>query len=240
MAKRPRPNVALSSLRVLQREPLVVHRVVGVIQEALINGEVRPGDCLPSENQLARQLGVSRASVREAIRMLVALGVVEVRRGSGNFVRTPPFEHGLIDPFIFRLILESVEPADLMELRTIFEMGYIGLAIDRMSPAQAQQLDRLTRELREAAERNAPVGELLELDVGFHLLLLECTGNRLMVRLGRMLLDLFRPSIRKALERNPWDAVIGHEEILECVLRRDVQGARDAVMRNLERWRRTL
>lgn len=220
--------------------PPVVERIVKAIEDAVAKGHLKPGQKLAGEVQLAQELGVSRPSVREALRVLSALGVVEVRRGEGTFITRPSFSKRIVDPLVLRLMLESPAAEHLMELRTIFETGYIGLVVEKLEADDLKILEDLVERFRDAVHAQAPVDTLLELDIAFHMQLLEMTRNPLMIELGKSLMHFFRPSIRKALIRDPKESLRGHEQILRCIVDRDVSGARQAVYENLVRWQKSL
>src|SRR5210317_1383675 len=101
MEERQPPN----SLGTPVKQGSVVNLVMNRIKEALINKELKPGDYLPTENELMEKLGVSKTSIREAIKMLQALGVVEMKRGQGTRIRDNS-SGDMIDPLIFQLILQ--------------------------------------------------------------------------------------------------------------------------------------
>ena len=135
------------SLRILQR-----------IKEALINKELRPGDYLPTEIELSQKLGVSKTSVREAVKMLQALGVVEVTRRHGTRVCQHPAEN-IIDPLIFQLILDYEAPKDLVELRMMFEPAFTVVA---MKKARPEDLEKIARAIKKALSDDALVDSAAE------------------------------------------------------------------------------
>ena len=97
----------------------VVQRVIDSLTDAMINRHLRPGDKIPTESELAESLGVGRNSIREAIKILVYLGVLEIRRAEGTFV-CEGFSESMIDPMIYGIILDKEESYEnLMELREL-------------------------------------------------------------------------------------------------------------------------
>lgn len=107
-----------------------VDYVVNSIKDLLLTKKVLPGDRLPPEMELSRMLSVSRGSVREAMKILSALGIVEVKRGDGTYVSNRGGEV-LFDPLLFSLIVSQPSFDELKELRLILEMNVIRL--DRKS-----------------------------------------------------------------------------------------------------------
>ena len=113
------------------KNPSVVQQVIDSLTDAMIRKELRPGDKIPTENELSESLGVARNSVREAIKILVFLGVLEIRRPEGTFV-CDGFSESMINPMIYGIILNQGDSWDsLMELREMTEAGVIRLAIEK-------------------------------------------------------------------------------------------------------------
>ena len=97
----------------------VVQRVIDSLTEAMISKQLRPGDKIPTEIELANTLGVGRNSIREAIKILVYLGVLEIRRAEGTFV-CEGFSESMIDPMLYGIILDTSNSYEnLIELREI-------------------------------------------------------------------------------------------------------------------------
>src|SRR5918912_798479 len=116
--------------------------IVDQIKAAIRDGRLAPGDQLPAERELTKQLGVSRVSVRDALRMLEAHGLVEVRVGArgGAFVTAPAPKlvgEGIGD----MLRLADVGPADLTEARMVFELGILELACERATEDDLRELE---------------------------------------------------------------------------------------------------
>ena len=185
-----------------------------------------PGEKLPNEVELAQSLGVSRATLREAIRTLVAQGVLEVRRGKGTFVSGAVEE---MDDFGFSA-LERVrgQLRDLFELRSIFEPEVAALACRRA--AEEELADILAK--GEAVERRIRAGEdRTEADRAFHAAIVRGTHNEFLVRL----LPLIDQAVSAALtagehqEQLAEDTSRDHALLMEFFRKRDAAGARYAM-----------
>jgi DNA-binding FadR family transcriptional regulator len=129
----------------------VVQQIIDTLVGAMIRRELRPGDQIPTEMELAESLGVGRNSVREAIKILVYFGVLEIRRPEGTYV-CDGFTETLIDPIIYGIILDKAGSYEyLMELREIMEAGVMKLAMKNAEPEEFEalrvQLDRMKREI---------------------------------------------------------------------------------------------
>ncbi|MCC8075945.1 MAG: GntR family transcriptional regulator [Clostridiales bacterium] len=109
----------------------VVQRVINCLTDGMISGELKPGDKLPTEPELAANFGVARTSVREATKILTYMGVLESRRSEGTFVSSG-FQESMIDPMVYGIILNKGDDFDsLMELRELIEVGILQLAVKK-------------------------------------------------------------------------------------------------------------
>ncbi|MDR5708582.1 MAG: FadR/GntR family transcriptional regulator [Armatimonadota bacterium] len=210
--------------------------IVHQIQELVAERHLQPGDRLPSERELAELLNVSRASVREALRVLAALGLVEVRSGDGTFVREPPAP---VDPAVWSRLSERTFLLDLLEARRIVEREVVVLAVRRATVEDVEQLQELVE--RRAAELAGGRRDL-EGDLRFHEQLAEATRNPVLASLVRTLSEMWLLS-REAAGRapgSPQKAHRFHEAILEALQRRDEQAAWEAMERHMDDMRQEI
>ena len=134
----------------------VVQQVINALTEAMLNRELRPGDKIPTEAELAESMGVGRNSIREAIKILVYLGVLEIRRAEGTFV-CEGFSESMIDPMIYGIILDKEDSYEnLMELRELIEVGVMQLAMQKIQEADLhilkEKLNRMEKEIEKGPE----------------------------------------------------------------------------------------
>ena len=155
------------------------------ILQRIACGELKPGERLPSQRDLAQQLAVGRSSVREAINALVVMGHLEVRQGSGTYVRQEPPS---TDACMQRLAaaFEAVDLVDLMEAREMLECRTAELAAERADPAMIRQLEAVLPEI-EATRGDYRI--FLEADIAFHSMLAKAGGNPVMEEMTRLVLD---------------------------------------------------
>ncbi|NLY52650.1 MAG: FadR family transcriptional regulator [Firmicutes bacterium] len=211
----------------------VTRTVIQRIRSALLSGELKPGDKLPSELELAKQLGVARPSVREALKVLEYLGVLEIRRGSGTFVSDGSSPR-IIDPLLFSLILDRGSAYHILELRRMFETAYTQLAAENRDEDDLRKMDEAIRQLEEAASRGEQTGEL---DLAFHRIVLEATKNPLVIRIGQTILELLSYSIDRAIRVNPQKGISDHKKIRDAIANRDLQKVREVVQDSFSHWR---
>ncbi len=192
----------------------------------VVEGQIETGEKLPNEVELAQQLGVSRATLREAIQALVTQGVLEVRRGRGTFVSQRVKE---VNDFGFSG-LEQVrgQLRDLFELRSIFEPSVARLACVRAT--EEERADILSK--GEAVDRCIRAGEdRTEADREFHAAIVRATHNEFMMRL----LPLINQAVAAAVETGEHgeqlaeDTRRDHALLMEFFRRRDPEGAEHAM-----------
>jgi DNA-binding FadR family transcriptional regulator len=185
------------------------------------------GDALPPETRLTSELGVSRSSVREAVKALESLGILETRPGRGLYVR--PFSlDPILDNLAYSLLVDRDSLVELLDVREQLEVGLLPLAVGALTPAQLELLHGLVRRQREKAERGESP---LEEDRFFHRTIMEATGNRLALKL----LDVFWAVLLRARDRRlavdeaPQGTWRNHERILVALERGDGAGAQRAM-----------
>ena len=186
----------------------VVQQVINKITDAIISGELKPGDRLPPEMELISAFHVSRDSLRSAIQTLRAYGVLEVRRPEGTFVCSA-FSPQMINPMLYSIILHEQESyKDLTGLREIIDMGISKLVIKRgLSPEETYALECQYEELVTLLmAENYDIQAILEADMRLHKGIAKATHNSLAVMLNEFLLDLTCESryrtIKKVFEEN--------------------------------------
>lgn len=180
------------TLKRLERAPLLHHSVQQALKEYVVHSDLRPGDPLPSEGELARQMGVSRTSVREAVKGLETLGILESRRGIGVFVREFSFDP-LVEALPYGLMADTRSIAELLDVRCTLEVALVDRAIALRTPEQVAELRATLERFRAQAEQREPLG--VE-DRAFHQQLFMNLENRVLVGL----IDVFWRSYARAAE----------------------------------------
>lgn len=143
------------------------------IKEMITSGELGPGDRLPKESDLAARLGLSRNSLREAVKALTLVNVLDVRHGDGTYVTSLDSAH-LLDALSFMVDLHRDESIlQFFEVRRLLEPGVAALAATRIKPDQLAELRALT----ESLDASADVDQLVANDLRFHRCIAEATGN---------------------------------------------------------------
>ncbi len=175
-----------SYLKKLNNES-VVQRVINCLTDAMISKELEPGDKIPTELELAESLGVGRNSIREAIKILVYLGVLEIRRAEGTFV-CEGFSESMIDPMIYGIILDKDDSYDhLMELREMVEAGVVQLAMAKYNEQDMKNLEEKLEVMRREIEKGPQNTQAaFDADNSFHDAVSQMGHNPLVEKINRV------------------------------------------------------
>jgi DNA-binding FadR family transcriptional regulator len=224
--------MTLKTIKPLTRAPLLHISVQESLRAYINDNRLKPGTLLPAEGELAAQLGVSRNSLREGIKALESLGVLESRRGVGIFVKAFSFEP-LLDNLAYGLggALRQIE--EVLEIRRTLEVGLIGKTLQMIGEDDIAELRATVERMGKHAERGESFAEDDQL---FHRLLFRCQGNETLVRL----IEVFWLAFYKASDFVNLDNVDpiatwrDHEAIVDAVEARDLEEARKRLDRHYE------
>jgi GntR family transcriptional repressor for pyruvate dehydrogenase complex len=220
----------------------VVDQAIEKIKAMIMSGELKPGARLPPEPDLAAQLGVSRSSLREAVRALALVHVLDVRHGDGTYV-TSLDSAMLVEStgFIAELIGEGRE-VEFFQVRRLLEPAAAELAVGRIDDETVETLHQLVLQM----EATTSVSELARLDIEFHRTLTRATGNPFLTSL----VDKLETGTIRARQ---WNLIneegevkttkMEHRAIYEAVRRRDADLTRATVTTHIARgeyWLRQL
>ena len=242
----PEPNAtpAASPLVGGGKGDLLSRVSIGRISEVIVEqvrllirqGQLLAGDRLPSERELCERFGVSRVTVREALRVLEANGLVEIRVGArgGAFVTAPSGSHireGIID----LMTMSPTTATEVTETRKIIELGIIPLVCERATEEDLAALQELCDKATAARDAGTYT---MEMSAEFHTRLAECTHNRAIVMLQQTVRRPLLMSLEQAHEAAPEMGGVGvteHVELVAAVRARDCPQATDIMRRHLDR-----
>ncbi len=224
------------------RRSNVVDDIIERFKQALIDGEFQPGQRLPSEPELGETLGVGRSTIREAIKILSALGAVEVRRGDGTYVSSG-VNVNVIDPLLIAMLVEPSSAGDLYELRHLIEVGYSKLAAAKADGEDFERLHAAIDEMEQYVSAGGADPETLaRLDLGFHQAILDATKNPLVAKVGTLVNTMFVESLKEANstpEGIEW-TLARHRILLGVLQQRDPAAVEQAIGASLAGWKRTI
>lgn len=216
----------------MSRQNLSQQAAQRLYQEIVVERRLKPGEKLPNEVDLSQRLGVSRTTLREAIRDLTVQGVLEVRRGRGTFVSQGA---GEIGDFGFSA-LERVrgQLRDLFELRSIFEPQAAALACRR---ATREELEDILSKGRQVEECIRAGKDRTQTDQAFHTAIVRATHNEFMARLLPMIHQAVSAAVESGErgEQLAEDTLRDHALLLEFLGKRDAVGAQHAMAIHMRR-----
>jgi GntR family transcriptional regulator, transcriptional repressor for pyruvate dehydrogenase complex len=234
-ARRPRPKPEFGG-GVIERpsiSELVATRILSMVK----SGNLKPGDRLPTEQQMGVAFGISRPPLREALKALTLMGILESRQG-GRYTVTDLSPSRLIAPFNVMLSISDYDVNEHFEARSVVDLELVRLCALRASAEQRHRI--LQHAVDGSAFLNDPIGFRL-LDIEFHQSLNDAAGNRLLSALAQGLYDIGLDIRRVASEvpDNVEISVAQHVEVAEAVMAHDAAAAVAACRRHLEHVRNT-
>jgi GntR family transcriptional repressor for pyruvate dehydrogenase complex len=203
------------------------------LKELIFKGQLKPGDQLMTERELAQSLGVSRPTVREALNKLVAMGLLEHRQGQGTFVHSPADDAGK-NPLAAVVNGHDVSLKDLLEVRLGLECNAAALAARRATDEDLQELEKSLDQMIEEI-RSGQEGLGSSADLSFHMAIAYATRNVVQIHIMRSFYDMLFFGIRENLQHlysNPsnLDRIIEqHQAIVDAIRRRDPDAASEAM-----------
>jgi GntR family transcriptional regulator, transcriptional repressor for pyruvate dehydrogenase complex len=236
------PKTANSTQAAGMFSPVSVGRVSQVIVDqikALIrDGRLQPGDRLPSERELCQRFGVSRVTVREALRVLEATGLLTIRVGAhgGAFLTSPSAERlseGLAD----LISVSTLTAANVTEARIIVELGILPLAVERATDDDIAALFEMVDE----AERALKAGAYdVEMSAAFHIRVAQCTHNPAIAMLVQSFHGPLLMSLAEAHQSAPMNSrgIDEHRKLSQAIKDRDLATAREIATTHLDRTAR--
>jgi GntR family transcriptional repressor for pyruvate dehydrogenase complex len=209
----------------------IYEEIVRQVKAMIAEGRLKSGDQLPPERDLAEQFVVSRTSVREALRALESLGLVEIRAGEGTFVRQVSVD-ALIEPLALIMATQRGAIGELFEARRLLEPAIAGLAALRATPEEIQEMARIL-DAQAAEVRAGRTG--LPQDAQFHAAIAAAAHNRAISRLVHGIMDLLTQSREESLSRpgRPTRSHEDHRRVLEAIRARDPRAAEHAMREHL-------
>ncbi len=220
--------------------PPISHMIMDLTTKYLLSGELKPGDKLPTEIQLAEKLGVGRNSVREAIKMLSSIGIIESRKGAGTFI-VSTMNSSILNPLILSLVFAQGTSKELIELRLLLETGSAELALPNITETDIERLEEINNRLKqEANKEERDRKRLLDLDLAFHAELYKLAGNKLLFKVIEAVHTLFLSSIEKSVGSDPHLAYTNHEMVIDAIKKGDLELIRRKIRESMTYWMDTV
>jgi len=204
--------------------------IVEQIQNMIFDGELKGGDKLPSERVLAEQFEASRASIREAIRSLEILGIVESRQGEGNFIKQGTTNQWL-EPISVMFKLNNGTFNEILEMRQILETEAARLAANRINDEEKKELIEIMHQIRNAPQKSIKA----DMDRSFHQLIAEASKNMLISTVMSAITAILRNFIEEARDsiniwtQDPELLIEQHQRICDAIVSGRGQDASEAM-----------
>lgn len=217
------------------RPKRVSDQVFEQLKDLIFKGQIKPGEKLMTERDLAQAMGVSRPTVREAINKLVAMGIVEHRQGQGTFVKSPS-DDSEKNPLAAIISDPEFSLVELLEVRLGLECNAAPLAASRATEEDVQALRRCLEDMIVEIEAG---GLGSDADVCFHMAIAFATQNGVHIRIMRSLYDMMFYGIRQNLQHlyreplNLKEIIQQHTQVFEAIRLRDPDAAYEAMKRHI-------
>ncbi|MEJ7138255.1 FadR/GntR family transcriptional regulator [Amphibiibacter pelophylacis] len=228
----------IEPLRPLRRAPLLHVSVQHSLRAFIEDNQLPAGAPLPPEAELAESLGVSRNSVREAVKALESVGVLETRRGVGVFVREFSFEP-LLDNLAYGIGNSMRQVSEVLEIRRTLEMGLIDTALHRFTAQDLVDLRAVTQRMHDRARQGQSFPEE---DREFHRILFRSQGNEVLLRL----IDVFWLAFYKASDfvnlenMDPMSTWRDHQDIVDAIASGKLSSVRERLAQHYQGVDKTL
>lgn len=211
----------------------IYEEIVEQLKEMISTGELKPGQKLPSERDMAESLGVSRASVREALTALEAIGILDIRPGEGTFVRETSVSTTFA-PLAMVLEMEQNPGGQLMEVRRVLETEMAALAAQRATEEDLKKIETNLNHMKTATG----ISQAVEADLRFHFSIAEATHNTILLRMMNTVADLMHNAFRVQREElyvdKSSEIISEHEAIYNAIRNRDLETARAKMLQHID------
>ena len=209
--------------------------IVDQIKDLIKKGDLKPGDKLPPEQELAEKFNVSRPLVREALCALEILGITEARRGKGNYIRD-----NLINLYLVREVEElekEIDPIELLEARKLIESE-----ITKMAAVNAKEKDylKLRKTFNEIKKNKNDISTIMKLDKKFHISIAKIANNSILFSIMIFLTEGKRGKLWKKLEEKSWATPnrfekysLEHAEIIKAIKDNNKIAAKEAMDKHI-------
>jgi DNA-binding FadR family transcriptional regulator len=200
------------------RGPALYKAIRDYIKQYILEHHLKPGDPLPPEGQLVEDLGVGRSSVREAVKSLQSVGIVDVRQGDGLYVRELNFDP-MLEAFIFGMKFDPNTLAELLQIRIWIEVSVIGDAVGHLSEEDVINLEDVLKQWEQRV-RNGE--EYSDLDESFHQIIYGVLHNQTLMNLFSAFWTAFTNLDNEITQdADPESVLQFHRSILDTIKTRD-------------------
>lgn len=213
------------------RGPALYTAIRDYIKQYILEHNLKPGDPLPPEGQLAEELGVGRSSVREAVKSLQSMGIVDVRQGEGLYVRELNFDP-MLETFLFGTQFDPHTLAELLQIRIWLEVAVIVDAVEHIGPGEIARLESI---LQTWEQRVRAGEEYSDLDESFHQIVYGVLGNNMLMKLFSVFWIIFTSLEQEwTHDPDPETVIEFHKSILDAIKKHDSDLVRTRLIQHFD------
>lgn len=218
----------------------VVQTIIERITSAIAAGRFKLGEKLPSEFELMQELNVSRNSLREAMKILSATGIVNIKRGDGTYLAAQ-FNPNFFDNVIYSLIFESSTDQEIVELRQTLDEAVLKMAMKKIKQEEIEVLQKYNNKMKEYFNIG-DIAKAAKLDYQFHLFLTDCCANVFLARIVKSVYQIFEKSIEKNIRTEELfaKAFENHQLVIDSLVKKDETMITPVVTQTLESWKKNV
>jgi len=223
----------------------VVSIVIQEITNKIISGNLKPGDKLPIESELCNTFQVGRNSIREAIKILEAYGVVYIKRGEGTFVNDK-YSQKMLDPVLYGILLQQNFTKDVILLRKVLDIGILHTVMSNITPSQIATLNEELAKMQLLLDtKETDMQAIYEADVNFHMTITKLTYNEMLYSVYSYVDRITVPSRTNALklildtgDKTKFFAL--HQEIITIITEKKFTDIEATLSNHYQFWERTI
>lgn len=231
----------MSINQVVVKRQTVVQEILEEIKSSILEGRLKSSDKLPTEQELGERFLASRTAVREAIKMLEAIGLVEIKRGNGTYI-THNQASSIVQTLSLGIILQHSTKNQIYEFRKALEIGALEVIIDRCTDEDVKRMEEAIEKMESLLQYEGDSVEspgAAHYDLLFHHEYMQATHNPLLIALSEGAWEIFLQSIKSSI--NTREDVIrtlgNHRKILKSIKDKDFKNARKAIIEAINDWR---
>jgi len=218
-------------------EQTIVEKTMSLIVESIASGKYKVGTKLPNEFSLLKELNVGRNSLRESIKILCAMGVLEIRRGDGTYVCSQ-ISPSFFDKIVYGLMLNLSSDEELIELREMLDEQTVRTVIEKIDEKGLSILKNNLDQMKQAKEES-DMQRVQELDYEFHMLLIDLCENPFWSRMIKGVYMMYVKYMKREMfaNMNASLALYHHTNIYNCIKNKDEDNVKKIVDQSLEGWK---
>lgn len=218
-----------------KRQETVVSQIIDTIKTMIIQGDYKAGSKLPNEYELIEMMNVSRTALREAMKVLSAIGIIEIRRGDGTYVCSQ-MNPSVFDDLVYGMIFDLSSSEELLELRKILDEATLRTAIEKATLDDVRKLEG-NIQLQTNAIKMGCLEKAQEYDLEFHNTLIESSKNVFFIRILKGVYSLFAKSIKETVHTQEEVGPTGHIKMVNCIKNKDYSVISGIVEDSLLEWK---